>query len=170
MLTSFFGKSKPINFLIVSMFIIIGCFFRIIIDTGEQYNLQIFTRQFITLLICFFSLFLLNFIIRKNRLTKINTYPILLFSCLIILIPAVFSETNLLLANLFLLLSLRRILSLTSEKNLEKKILDASIWISIASLFYFWSILFFIILIIALFQRGIKTIRYWFQLGKLSYF
>ncbi len=123
MLTSFFGKSKPINFLIVSMFIIIGCFFRIIIDTGEQYNLQIFTRQFITLLICFFSLFLLNFIIRKNRLTKINAYPILLFSCLIILIPAIFSETNLLLANLFLLLSLRRILSLTSEKNLEKKFL-----------------------------------------------
>jgi len=50
------------------------------------------------------------------------------------------------------LLALRRILSISSQKNIEKKILDASIWITIAALFYFWSILFFIILFIAIIQ------------------
>src|SRR5690606_16620146 len=62
-------------------------------------------------------------------------------------------QHKILLANAFLLLALRRIMSLRSDKNSSKKILDASIWITVASLFYFWSLLFFIPLFIAVFQK-----------------
>jgi hypothetical protein len=44
-------------------------------------------------------------------------------------------------------------MSLRSDKNSSKKILDASFWITIASLFYFWSLLFFIPLWIAIIQK-----------------
>jgi len=48
---------------------------------------------------------------------------------------------------------------MSSKKNSEKKILDASIWIAIAALFYFWSILFFIILFIAIIQLASKNYK-----------
>jgi hypothetical protein len=68
------------------------------------------------------------------------------------MIPFLFNDSSLAFSFFFLLLALRRILSISSQKNSEKKILDASIWITIAALFYFWSILFFIILFIAIIQ------------------
>ncbi|MBD45425.1 MAG: hypothetical protein CMC65_09465 [Flavobacteriaceae bacterium] len=68
------------------------------------------------------------------------------------MIPFFFNDSNLAFSFFFLLLALRRILSISSQKNIEKKILDASIWITIAALFYFWSILFFIILFISIIQ------------------
>jgi hypothetical protein len=101
-------------------------------------------------------LFLLNFIIKKNKLTKNNSYAILFFSSFLLMFPSVLEEYRLLFSNLFLMLSLRRIISLPSGKNTEKKILDASIWIAIATLFYFWSILFLVVLIVAIFKTNIK--------------
>ena len=41
-------------------------------------------------------------------------------------------------------------MSLPSEKNVEKKILDASLWITLSSFFYFWSILFFSVIYAAI--------------------
>ena len=42
---------------------------------------------------------------------------------------------------------------------MEKKVLDASIWIALASLFYFWSILFFTVLFIAVIQQQSKNYK-----------
>ena len=96
---------------------------------------------------------------KKNLLAANNTYTIFFFSCLVLLIPVVFTNTDLVLSNLFLLLAYRRILSLSSEKNREKKILDASIWISLAGIIYFWNLLFFIVLFIAIIQQRSKNYR-----------
>jgi hypothetical protein len=44
-------------------------------------------------------------------------------------------------------------MSLRSDTNSQKKILDASVWITVSSLFHFWSLLFFIPLWIAIVQK-----------------
>lgn len=69
------------------------------------------------------------------------------------MLPVIFAETEIIWANAFLLLALRRIISLRRDTNSKKKILDAAIWITVASLFYFWSLLFFIPLWIAIIQK-----------------
>jgi hypothetical protein len=48
-------------------------------------------------------------------------------------------------ANLCVLFAFRRIISLKSKKVMQKKVFDATFWICIASLFYFWSILFLVV-------------------------
>lgn len=159
MLTSFFGKSKPINILIVSLYLITGYVFWVFTGHGEIINFQIILKHLLFASLYLFSLFLFDFINRKNGLTKTNTYSILLFCCFIVMIPVIFSDRNILISNLFLLFALRRILSLSSEKKINKKILDASLWITVASLFYFWSLLFFIILFIAILQKPSKNYR-----------
>jgi hypothetical protein len=55
---------------------------------------------------------------------------------LLILFPSVFNNSNLLVANFFLLLAIRRMISLQTLKAPKEKIFDASIWIFIASLFH----------------------------------
>ena len=76
------------------------------------------------------------------------------------LLPRLSTEFNLVLAQVFLLLSLRRIYSLQSLKNSEKKILDATLWIIIASIFYFWSILFLLALYFAILIKPANRMRY----------
>ena len=90
-----------------------------------------------------FAMLLLDFIIRKNNLTGHNTFGVFIFSGLVAMLPVVFTSANIIFANVFLLLALRRMASLTSEKNIEKKIFDASFYITIAMLLQFWSVLFF---------------------------
>ncbi len=153
MLTSFFGKSNPANYLLLGVFIVLGDLLGALSGSTILFTPFLVWKYGFFMLLSVFSMFLLDFIIRKNSLTKSNTYAILFFSCFMVMVPNIFLQPNILLANAFLLLSLRRILSLRTDKNSEKKILDASVWITVASFFYFWSFLFFVPLWVAIAQK-----------------
>ena len=161
MLTSFFNKSKPKNFTIV-FFITLLAFIiarKQLINDGLLF--EFLFKQMGLLLICYISVLLLNFITSKNSLTHRNSYEILLFSLFLLLIPQATSFGNVLLSNFFVLLGLRRLISIRSQKDEKKKLFDAAFWIGIATLFYFWSILFFGLIIISLILYGDSRIRNW---------
>ena len=162
MLTNFFSKSKPFNYILVSLYLIGGCIFWLLYNTNFEISVGNISRISGYILGFLFLLFLLNFIIRKNKLTKINTYPILIFSAFLLMYPIVLEEVNVVVSAAFILLSLRRILSLSSDKNTKKKILDASLWISIAAFFYFWSLLFFVVLFVAIINKASKNYKLFF--------
>ncbi len=153
MLTSFFGKSNPVNYLILGIFIFLFYFIAIFFGTYNLINPILFLEYGFYLLLCIMTMLLLDFIIRKNALTKTNTYAILYFSCFLAMLPMVFLNHEILLANFFILLAFRRIMSLRSEIKVEKKIFDASAWITVAALFQFWCVLFFVPLYISIIQQ-----------------
>jgi hypothetical protein len=107
------------------------------------------------------SFFLVNFMVKKNGLTKDSSYTILFFLLFLLVFPAVFSNTNLLFANFFLLLSLRRLMSLQTLKAPKEKIFDASMWIFIACLFHFWCILFLLLVYISIVFHVSRDFRNW---------
>ena len=150
MLTSFFGKSNPINYLLLGIFILAGYILWLIGAVDSPINFISVIEHSVFAVISVFTMLLLDFIIRKNRLTKNNTYGILFFSCFLISFQTIIIERNIFIAAVFILLAFRRVLSLYTLKNTEKKILDTAIWISMASFFYFWSLLFFLLLYFAL--------------------
>jgi hypothetical protein len=159
MITSIFNKSKPINFIIVAAFIVL-----LFIITNYNLlfnNLNSALGASLKLLITLFLVFLLDFIISKNSLTQGNSYAIMTFGLLLGMFPQAMKYLDLLLANLFVLFALRRLISLHSKLHIKKKLFDAAFWITIATLFYFWSILFFALVIVALIyysQNDIKNI------------
>lgn len=153
MLTSFFGKSSPINYLILAVFIAAGYLIGAISGFSDLITPSFLFSHGFFIMVSVFSMLLFDFIIRKNHLTKNNTYAILFFACFMVMLPVIFLQHNILLGNIFLILALRRIMSLRSDKNSERKIFDASFWIVVASLFYFWSLLFFVPLYIAIIQK-----------------
>ena len=141
MLTSFFSNSRPINFIIVAIYILIFYFFANLSVLFSS-SFWIILQEIGILLILFLSVFILNFISGRNELTGRNAYKSILFAGFLCMFVATMQNNDVILANLFLLLSLRRILSLKSQRETIKKIFDATLWVGVASLFYFWSILF----------------------------
>ncbi|AXP80570.1 hypothetical protein CJ739_1481 [Mariniflexile rhizosphaerae] len=161
MITSIFNKSKPINFIIV-LFITVLAF----ITARENLVIETVTTAFVVkqmavFFICIATILIFNFIISKNNLTKTNTYEILLFSLFLLAMVQTTSHTNILLSNLFVLLGLRRIISLRSQKSIKSKLFDAALWVAVASLFYFWAILFVIVIILSLIFYSDNNIRHW---------
>ncbi len=150
MLTSFFSKSKPVNYLIVGILMIVFFVAHHIFTAKTIFTFTEIAFQIGMLLLYIISMLLVDFVARKNDLTKNNTYKIFLFAIFTFLLPITFLETEILIANFFILLALRRILSLKSHKETQKKIFDAALWISVASCFYFWSFLFTGLLFVAI--------------------
>ena len=159
MLTNFFSNSKPFHFILISLLLFVGY-------TFHNFQISSFENDFIWLIQLTFKfglyiilMLIFGFIIKKNNLTQINSYALFIFVCLLLLTPNVFQNSKPILSTVFILLALRRILSFNSKKNIQKKILDASLWIGIATLFYFWSLLFFLVLYAALIQLATKNYK-----------
>ena len=159
MLTNFFSNSKPFHFISINLLLFVGY---------TLYNFQIsnFEHGIIELILSTFKfslyialMLIFGFIIKKNKLTQINSYALFSFGCFLLMVPILFQDSKPVISLLFLLLALRRILSFNSKKNIQKKILDASLWIGIATLFYFWSLLFFLVLYAALIQLATKNYK-----------
>lgn len=161
MISSFFSKSKPIHLVVVCLIVLL------VFVTAKFYNLQepaslsVIAKQSILFLIALISVFVLDFLASRNNLTKKNSYKILIFGLFIALLPETLLNSRILIANLFILLALRRIISLRSNKDIKKKLFDAAFWISIATLFYFWSFLFFILIVVGIILYRIVNIKNW---------
>lgn len=157
MITSIFSKSKPINFIIVAVFVAL----LFIISNFEQHftDFNSVIKAIGKLIVAIFLVFLLDFIISKNNLTKKNSYAIMTFGLLLAMFPESLRDSNLLVANLFVLFALRRLISLQSNLHIKKKFFDAGFWITVAALFHFWAILFFAVVIVALIYHSKNNLK-----------
>lgn len=150
MLTSFFSKSKPFNLVVI---IVLMSLFYIGANAGQWDNgfdwLELLEKLAV-LLVLVLSLLVLNFIAKKNELTKRSAYKTLLFAIFAVSFVSLLRNESVIIANLCVLFGLRRIISLKSHISVQKKIFDAAFWICIASLYDFWSILFLILVFFAI--------------------
>jgi len=107
------------------------------------------------------SLFIINFIVKKNGLSKDSTYTALFYFLFLLFFPSVWNNPSMMLSNLLLLLALRRLISMGSNKAIKEKIFDASLWIFVAALFHFWAILFIILVFVAIIFHASRDYRNW---------
>ncbi|MXO03208.1 DUF6427 family protein [Flavobacterium sp. HBTb2-11-1] len=161
MITSVFKKSTPLNYSLVVILILVF-FFMFQIKDPSWVTSYFLAFQKVSLL-CFIlaSFFMINFIVKKNGLSKDNGYAILFYLLFILFFPTIFNNANVIYANFFILLALRRLISLQSLKASKEKIFDAAFWIFIASLFQFWSILFLILVYISIIFHVSRDYRNW---------
>ena len=161
MLTSFFASSKPVHSIVVILYMITA----FVIGNMEMI-LTGFTLQKIgiflgSLLMYILAIVLFNFIVRKNELTGGSAYKLLLFATFTAAIPMVFVYPRILCAGVFVLLAIRRLMSLRSGLAIERKLYDASFWLTVATFCYFWSAIFFIPLFLGIFLYARTSWRYW---------
>ena len=161
MITSIFSKSKPINSISVFVLLVLAFVLMLFKYKFSAQTEVSFLGLGLHFFILFSSLFTLNFIVKKNSLTKDNNFATLCFGLFVVLLPEVFLERSILLSNLMVLLSFRRLASLSTQRNTIKKLLDSGIFIAIATLFNAWAIWFIIMPFIALVYHSEKIISYW---------
>ncbi|HUH28957.1 DUF6427 family protein [Gelidibacter sp.] len=161
MISNFFSKAKPVHLLVVSAMLLVVFVVTKITTLTALFSVELLLKQSFLFGVCLASLFVLDFFVSKNNLTKRNSYKILMFGLFVAVLPESLGNSKLLIANLFILLALRRIISLRSRKEIKKKLFDAAFWISLASLLFFWASLFYILIFLALFLHSIEDVKNW---------
>ena len=145
MLATFFSRSNPTQYILIIFLVIIYIVLKF--NTSNFIiNELIFTASlFITI-----SYAITKFIISKNSLSKKNSYGLICLFVSICLMLEINFSYKIAISAFFLLLALRRMLSLRSPININKKVFDTSFWLLISSFFYPSTLIFFTLLIITL--------------------
>lgn len=162
MITNLFRKSTPLNYSLVIIGIFIFYFLYQFQHFHGDNSILNLLKNGLVLVLLFASLFTTNFIIKKNELSRDSAYAVLFYFLFLLFIPSVWNNCSLVFSNFFILLSLRRLLSLHSLKLQKEKIFDASLWVFTAAIFNFWSILFIILVFISILFHVARDYRYWF--------
>ncbi|MFT3794548.1 DUF6427 family protein [Flavobacterium sp.] len=162
MITSLFRKSTPLNYSLVILAVVFFFFIFQIGHTTGQNTLADYVLKFSLLSFIFASLFIANFIVKKNGLSKDSAYTVLFYLVFLLFSPPLMDNLRLVVANFLVLLSMRRLVSLHSLKATKEKIFDASLWIFLAAFFHFWCIAFIVLVFISILFHAARDYRNWF--------
>ena len=161
MISSIFEKTKPVNFIILLVFLFLFYWsvqFYLLDSTFSEVEL---VPSIGVLAILLFSVFIVDFVVKRNKLTGSNSFAILYFTLLFVVFPETLGDNKAIFTSFFLLLAMRRLLSIKSLKNIKLKIFDAGLWICISSIFYEWALLYLLLVFAAIYIYEPKNIRNW---------
>lgn len=159
MISNFFSQSKPIHYIVVSALLLLIFVLTRLNIPEENLNVLFIGKQTGLFFVSLLSVFVFDFIVSRNSLTKKNSYNIILFVLFFAILPQAIVNSRVVFANFFVLLALRRLISLRTQKEIKKKLFDAAFWIALATIFYFWSSVFLILVFVALLIYGITDIK-----------
>jgi len=158
MISSFFTKTKPINYLVLLIsllgFYILNYFFLKI----QLENSLLFIAFFIALVLQSVGV---QEIVRTRKITNTTTFAMLFFVLLCMAIPQIMNYKEVVLCNFFLMLSINRLLALKTLKEVKQKIFDGTLWICVASIFDSWALFYLIVVFLAVYIYGTKEFRNW---------
>ena len=161
MIAKIFNTSNPMNFLVCSLLTVLAFVVVSVQKYTEGFDFSANISLFLIPFLLVFSLFVIGFIIQKNHINKNDSYAILLFSIFLFLIPEVFSNLSLVVSNTLILLALRKLISLQHLTHSKQKIFDASLLISVASVFEFWLILFLLLVFASIIIHVSRDFKNW---------
>ncbi|RDI56482.1 DUF6427 family protein [Flavobacterium glaciei] len=161
MITSVFKKSTPLNFSLVVILMLVFFLLYQFQDLSWTNSLLLVSKKGMLFCVLLATVFITNFVAKKNGLSKDSSFTIFFSLLFFLFFPSVLDNLNLLLSNLFILLALRRLISLQSMKASKEKIFDASLWVFLATLFHFWSIIFIVLVFISIIFHVSRDYRNW---------
>ena len=161
MISSVFGKTKPINYIILLSILFIIYWTVNLYLYKQTLSPTEWVLKTLALGFLMFTLFVVNFVVKRNQITGSSTYAILFFTLFILFFPEVLRDTNAIFCGFFIALAFRRIVSMRSLRNLKLKLFDASLWIVTSSIFYDWALLFIILVFMAIYMYEPKNFRNW---------
>ena len=156
MIANFFNTTKPFNTLVV--FVILALIYSVSSIYSIDVNLDfiLFSKGVVFFIVLLFTFFMVNFIVRKNGLSKDNSYVLILMVLFFGMFPLSLINYLLIITNGILLLAYRKIYSLRSNKDIKRKLFDSAFWVGIATIIYPWCFLFLLLVYaaISIFKKG----------------
>jgi hypothetical protein len=161
MISSFFDKTKPINFLVLLGFVMLLFWAVTFKFYGFHLEYGLLFRSILGSIAVVLSVFLLGNTVKTKKLTLDNSFAMLFFSILLMVFFFALKEANILFALPFLMVSWDRALALKNEKNHKEKIFESALWLFVASLLVEWALVYLIPLYIAISLFCGKQLRLW---------
>lgn len=161
MITNIFSRSNPMNFAVITILLLVAFGLTILIHYNPGFTLAESIAFFAIYPMLLFSVFFINFISQKNNLNKNDNYSPLFFCLFLCLIPGIFTDSSVVISNIFVLFALRRLLSIQSLITPKQKIFDASFWIAIAAIFQLEAILFLLLVFVAIILHVSNDFKNW---------
>ncbi|WP_246131429.1 DUF6427 family protein [Aquimarina intermedia] len=161
MLSTFLSKSKPINFIAISLYLIV-----IVLIVSNKQALEVLNSNFfylvLGLIFYLVSMALLYVIARRSNLTSKGTVVLFLYVSLCCMVPEALAHVDKIIASSFVLLSFSQITEMMNHTKAKAKIFNASLCIGLASTAYFWSIGFIALIFIGIYFFRSTDYRNWF--------
>lgn len=159
MIANFFNKTKPATIFIVAALLFVYYFTATFLLHSAELSIQFLIKRIGFFIWLGLFLLIVNFIVKKNKLTKDNLYALLL----IVFFLGTFSEAmfsySIVLANMALIFGFRKIYSLRSGLDTKLKLFDACFWIGIATMLYSWTIFYLLLVYVAMIIHQKLTIK-----------
>ena len=159
MIANFFNKSKPATIFILAVLLFVYYFTATFLLHSSEISFNFLIKRISFFVFIVLLLLIVNFIVKKNKLTKDNSYALLLMVFLLGTFPEAMFSYKIVLANIALLLGFRKIYSLRSGLDTKLKLFDASFWIGIATLIYSWSIFYLLLVYLAMIIHQKLTVK-----------
>lgn len=150
MIANFFNKTKPVVYFVLTLLLMLYYILANLIFNFESFSFLWLTEKVGVLLLIVAFISISIFIFKKNGLAQRNSYSTLL---LVVLLGAFYESmftSNIIVANILLLLGFRKVYSLKTITEIKLKLFDAGFWFGMAALFYSWSIVFVVLIYLAL--------------------
>jgi len=145
MIANFFQKTKPIHAIIISGLFLVYFLASIFVVDQPPFSFLLILKKVGLLLALLILFFLVRFINRKNYLSEMNAYVLLILAILFGTFPKAMEMNNQFIAHFLLLFSFRRIYSVRTFKSVNQKLFDSGFWIGVAMLFYSFSAVFLVL-------------------------
>lgn len=158
MISSFFSKTKPINYAVLVLLLLIFYVLNALFHIPELIRVFVIGVGYVALVLQVIGV---QEIVRTRKTTNNTTFAMLFFVLLFMAIPQVQFYNWVVFGNLFLMLSLNRILALKNLKFVKQKIFDATLWICAASIFDPWTLLFLGVVFLAIYVYKTKDFKCW---------
>lgn len=161
MISSVFGKTKPVNYILVLSFLFAFYGLVLYFRFRREISLEEFPMDLFGLASLLLGVLVVNFIVSRNQLTGAHSFAIYFFTLLILLFPEALLDRNAVVANLFVLLGMRRLISMRSLREIKSKIFDGTLWILVGSLLVDWVLLFVLLPWLYVYFYEPRNLRNW---------
>lgn len=159
MIANFFSKTKPATIFFLVALLFVYFFTATFLFHSPEISFQFLVKRIGFFIFIALLLLIVNFIVKKNKLTKDNSYALLLMVFLLGTFSDAMFSSDIVFANFALMLGLRKIYSLRSGVDTKLKLFDACFWIGMATLFYSWSIFFVLLVYVGMIVHQKRTVK-----------
>ncbi|MGX1928089.1 hypothetical protein [Flagellimonas sp. 2504JD4-2] len=161
MISSFFGKTKPINYIVLSVFLFFFYVAFLFLGSGRGITVDSLPAEGLILGTLLLSIYIISRMVKVEKVTALSSFAMLFFTLLLLPFSETLEDKNVIFTNLFLLLAIWRLLAIKSMRNVKHKIFDATFLICVATFFYDWAILFLILVFVVINVYDRKPPKNW---------
>lgn len=161
MISRFFEGTKPINYLVLLIFLLVFILLKFFFETFGVTNAKIWGSLAIGFVFLALQIYVANEIATKANIAEQSSFPMLFFVLLILAFSEVLSNTDIIVCNLFVILAIFNVLTIDGTKKINLNFFIAALWILVASIFYPFAIFYLVPLLLAILFYGASEIRNW---------